>query len=255
VLPHSPEAPKPRRFPSRQAYEASVAVARGHGLADMQVSFAQQQPKAIDAGVFHNDVIAVGNENVLLFHENAFLDSPRVVRTLRRQFDALHAGAELQCVEVRARDVPLTDAVRSYLFNSQLVTTGLNEMALIAPVECRGTASVQRYLEKLVARGNTPIRQVHYLDLRQSMRNGGGPACLRLRVVLTPAEERAMAAGVRFTPQLQAKLELWVKKHYRDELRPRDLMDVELLNESNRALDQLTDLLGLGSIYPFQRPG
>ena len=101
-----------------------------------------------------------------------------------------------------------------------------------------------------MSRGLPPLPEGTLTDIRANV-----VELPNLRVVLTPAEERAMAAGVRFTPQLQAKLELWVKKHYRDELRPRDLMDVELLNESNRALDQLTDLLGLGSIYPFQRPG
>ncbi len=44
---------------------------------------------------------------------------------------------------------------------------------------------------KLVAEDN-PISAMQVLDLRESMANGGGPACLRLRVVLTEEERRAV---------------------------------------------------------------
>jgi succinylarginine dihydrolase len=245
----------PRRFPSRQALEASQAVARAHGLPAGRAVFVRQHPGAIDAGVFHNDVIAVGHEHFLFCHEQAWVDGRRVQAELRRRFRALPGGAALQIETVRGGDVPLADAVRSYLFNSQLVTPGPERMALIAPVECRETPSVRRYLEQLVSAGRTPIRQVHYVDLRQSMRNGGGPACLRLRVVLTSAELAALPSGVRLTPESHAALRAWVQRHYRDELRAADLADPHLLEESRRALDELTRLLGLGSIYPFQRAG
>ncbi len=242
----------PTRFPSRQSSEASTAVARRHQLADTQVVFARQSPEAIDAGVFHNDVIAVGNENLLLYHEQAFAHSRSVIGALRRKYSALNRGDELNVVQVATCDVPLEEAVRSYLFNSQLVTLGSGKMALLAPVECRETPTVQRFLEQLVASGTTPIEAVHYLSLRQSMRNGGGPACLRLRVVLTQAEADAMAPRVRFTSELHAGLVPWVNCHYRDKLLAADLADPDLLEESQRALDELTQLLALGSIYPFQ---
>ncbi len=244
--------PAPRRFPSRQAAEASAAVARCHQIDDTALCLAQQNPRAIDAGVFHNDVIAVGNENLLFFHEQAFVDSPRVIRQLQRRFATLQAGAKLHLIQVRAAEVSLALAVRSYLFNSQLVTLAPGRMALIAPVECREIPRVRRFLEALVARGGTPLRQIHFVDLRQSMRNGGGPACLRLRVVLTPAEYAAVPAGVKLTRATHAALCGWVQKHYRDELHPADLADPQLLEESRRALDELTRLLGLGAIYPFQ---
>eukprot|EP01035_Chromulina_nebulosa_P010125 gene10125-13628_t len=126
-------------------------------------------------------------------------------------------------------------------------------MALIAPVDCRETPTVRAYLDELVSAGRTPIRAVHYADLRQSMRNGGGPACLRLRVVLTAAERAAVAPGVWFTPERHAQLAAWVCRHYRERLAPGELADPALLEESRRALDELTRLLGLGAIYPFQR--
>ena len=59
-------------------------------------------------------------------------------------------------------------------------------MALILPEEARETPSVWAWLEKL-ADGNGPIRRLSLVDVRQSMANGGGPACLRLRVVADPA--------------------------------------------------------------------
>lgn len=242
----------PRRFPSRQAFAASAAVARGHLLPDCQVVFARQHPEAIDAGVFHNDVVSVGNENVFLVHELAFAGQRSLLRELRRRFAALHRGAELIVLEVRAAEVPLADAVRSYLFNSQLVTLPAGGMALIAPIECRTNPHVRCFLENLIASGRTPIRQVHYLDLRQSMRNGGGPACLRLRVVLREAELALIPAGVRMNDRTHRRLVRWVERHYRESLRPADLADPQLLEESRRALDELTQLLGLGSIYPFQ---
>jgi succinylarginine dihydrolase len=244
----------PRRFASRQALEASEAVARLHGLRERAVAFVRQNPEAIDAGVFHNDVIAVGHDRVLFHHEKAFVDTKATVADLRRRFAALHRGAELLAVEVPQRRVPLADAVRSYLFNSQLVTRAPGRMALIVPADCQEVPCVRDYLEELVARGRTPIREVHSFDLRQSMSNGGGPACLRLRVELTAAERAAVPPGVFIDDAVHERLTTWVKTHYRERLAPRDLADPALLDESRRALDELTRLLGLGgALYPFQR--
>ena len=247
------EPARARRFPSRQSREASAAVARCSLLDDKQLVFAQQHPEAIDAGVFHNDVISVGNENVFLYHERAFVRTPEVIDTLRRRYAALHRGAELIPVEVPLARVPLADAVSSYLFNSQLVTLGRGRMALIAPANCAETPSVKAFIQHLLAGGRTPLREVHYFDLKQSMRNGGGPACLRLRVVLTKAELAALPPRVLLTDATHAALVAWVKTHYRDRLAAADLADPQLLQETRRALDALTRLLGLGSIYPFQQ--
>lgn len=252
---HSPRTPAPQRFSSRQAAETAAAVARCHLLNDDAVRFAQQHPAAIDAGVFHNDVISVGNENVFLYHERAFANTRGVIADLHRRYRALNKGAELMTIPVAERRVPLAAAVRSYLFNSQLVTVARAEqrMALIAPDECREIPSVHQFLGELISRGHTPIREIHFLNLRQSMRNGGGPACLRLRVVLTADEWNAVNPGVRFDSTLHDVLVAWVNRHYRERLSSRDLADPTLLEESRRALDGLTQMLHLGSIYPFQR--
>jgi len=167
-------------FPARQHLEASKAIARLHRLDPERTLFAEQSEEAIAAGAFHNDVVAVANERVLFAHEQAFADK-----------DALIAGCEwmvpgFEYVEVAAADVPLADAIQSYLFNAQLVTVPGGETVLVAPTECRETPSVWAWIERHIA-GNGPIRRVEIVDVRQSMANGGGPACLRLRVVADPA--------------------------------------------------------------------
>jgi succinylarginine dihydrolase len=243
----------PRKFPSRQALEASEAVVRHHLLKGAAVCFAQQSPDAIDAGVFHNDVISVGNENVLLFHEKAFVRTEVVVSSLRRRYETLYPGYEFIGIRVPAREVSLKDAVKSYLFNSQLVTLSPGRMALIAPSDCAETPRVRDFLRALIERGDTPVREVHYLGLKQSMRNGGGPACLRLRMVLNDAELAALPPEIFLNDRAYGILTKWVKKHYREKLTRSDLADPQLLDESRRALDELTQLLGLSRIYPFQQ--
>jgi succinylarginine dihydrolase len=167
-------------FPARQHPDASYAIARRHGLDPARTLFVQQSEEAIAAGAFHNDVVAVANGRVLFAHEHAFADKERFYDELRA------ALPEVEIVEVSAAEVSLADAIASYLFNAQLVTLPSGETALIVPEEARETKSVWAWLEAHVA-GNGPIRQVEVVDVRQSMANGGGPACLRLRVVADPA--------------------------------------------------------------------
>lgn len=167
-------------FPARQHPDASYAIARRHGLDPTRTLFVQQSEEAIAAGAFHNDVVAVANGRVLFAHEHAFADKERFYDELRA------ALPDVEIVEVSAAEVSLADAIASYLFNAQLVTLPSGETALIVPEEARETKSVWAWLEAHVA-GNGPIRQVEVVDVRQSMANGGGPACLRLRVVADPA--------------------------------------------------------------------
>ena len=168
------------RFPARQHEQASRLVARAHGLAADRTVFIEQNPEAIAAGAFHNDVVAVANERVLFTHAEAFADQARAYEAIRAAFPAL------ELVEVPSSAVSLAEAIRSYLFNAQLLTLPSGEMALVVPEECRESASVWAWAEAMLA-SNGPIRQVIPVDVRQSMANGGGPACLRLRVVCDPA--------------------------------------------------------------------
>jgi succinylarginine dihydrolase len=209
----------------------------------------QQNPDVVDAGVFHNDVIAVGNREVLLYHEHAYLHAQQLRDWLGRSLE----GVEPVLLEVPAARVSVADAVRTYLFNSQLVCTPDGAMHLVCAQECRDDARVWEYIRDLVVDRDNPIAQAHTFDLRQSMRNGGGPACLRLRVVLGEAERAAVNPACWLDAARHEQLEGWVRRHYRDRLVFADLADPALLEESRRALDELTRLLGLGSVYDFQR--
>jgi succinylarginine dihydrolase len=202
-------------FPARQHVEASRAIARLHGLDSARTLFVAQSEEAIAAGAFHNDVVAVANEHVLFAHEQAFADKQGFYTALRALLP------EVEIVEVPAAAVSLADAIRSYLFNAQLVTLPEGGMALILPEEARETPSVWAWLEEMVA-GNGPIRRLCVVDVRQSMANGGGPACLRLRVAADPA-----TIDPRFLID-EAKLDTIagiVSHHWPERIAPADLLD------------------------------
>lgn len=236
-------------YPARQTREASEAVARRHGASG--AVFARQSRAAIAGGTFHNDVVCVGALETLFFHDLAFEDTTGTQAAIRRAAEGLF---EPVFVEVSSADLPLADAISSYLFNSMLVQLpGEDRLTLICPTETRDNARSHAVAQGL-ASSNGPIGRVEYVDVRQSMRNGGGPACLRLRVVLTETELAATNPAMRLTAALHARLSDWGRRRYRDELRPFDLADPALLDESRAALDELTDILNLGGgFYPFQR--
>jgi len=237
----------PRRHPARQTLEASMAVARRHGLDPARTLHVQQHPDAIDAGVFHNDVIAVGQRRTLLVHEGAFVDTSAAIAALRERI-----GPSFRADIVGADELPIADAVATYLFNGQLVERSEGGLLLVAAAEVRENARASAVLDRWTAPGG-PIAEALVLDLRQSMRNGGGPACLRLRVPLTPDERAAIDARVLVDDALADDLEAWIGRHYRDRLLPSDLADPALLDESRRALDELLRLLALPPLYAFQR--
>jgi len=239
--------PEPKLFPARQTFEACESIVRLHKLSSDRTVIAQQNPDVIDAGVFHNDVIAVGNGNVLFCHEQAFLDQKQTLQTLTEKYP----GDHFHIIEVSNQQVPIEDAVHSYLFNSQLVNRPEGGMMLIAPAECQTNQKVHDYLQQLVAADN-PIKDVKIFQVQQSMKNGGGPACLRQRIVLTDQEKIASNQSVFMNDTLYQQLTSWVNEHYRDRMSAEDLADPQLLIESRTCLDKLTEILNLGSVYPFQ---
>ena len=243
VDPINRASPRPEKFPARQTLLASQAVSRNHGLSDQGAIFLQQNPAAIDAGVFHNDVICVGNENVLLCHELAFIDQAKQLDQLKAQFER-QFDCSLFVYEISENQLSLSDAVSSYLFNSQLVTRDDGTMMLICPLECHENPAAIRCIEELIAQPG-PVESVEFLNLRQSMNNGGGPACLRLRVVLTAQQQAAMHQGIVWSDQLHQDLVDWVESNYREQLEPSDLRDPSLIRESLDALKGLAGILDL----------
>jgi succinylarginine dihydrolase len=229
-------------FPARQTRLSAESIARAHGLKPDRAVIVRQSPEAINAGAFHNDVVCVGAADTLFFHEAAFENTEATLAELRSAATGLF---DLKPVMVPDSEVSLEDAIRSYLFNSQLlVMPGESRLVLVAPTEVQETDSTRAYCERLVA-GNGPIGRVQYVDVRQSMRNGGGPACLRLRVVMTDAELAACHQGVLLTEERIDALQAVVRTAYRDRLAPEDLADSSFADECRIAREALLDVLEL----------
>ncbi|WP_022686542.1 N-succinylarginine dihydrolase [Sphingomonas phyllosphaerae] len=222
-------------FPARQHVEASRAVARAHGLDPARTLFVQQSTAAIAAGAFHNDVVAVANERVLLTHEQAFEDRDGFYADLRRLLP------EVEIVEVPASEVSLEDAIGSYLFNAQLVTPPDGQPTLIVPGEARANARVRAWIEAHLA-GNGPIRRVEVVDVRESMANGGGPACLRLRVACDPAtiDPRFLVDDARLD-----MIAAVIERHWPEAIGPDAIGDAALLARIATARAALIEALGL----------
>lgn len=232
----------PKKYPPRQALEASQVIARNHGLRGDHALFLRQSRDAIDAGVFHNDVISVTNENVYLCHEKTFEDSSESARLIREV--CARESIPLEWLEVRESELSLAEVVSSYLFNSQLLTLPNGDMALIAPEECRENSRVKSVIDGLIGRSSR-LRSAHFFDLKESMRNGGGPACLRLRVALTDDERADVLPGVWLTPEQEALLQEIVQARYRDRLVMDDLKDPHFYRETQETLDRFEVAFGL----------
>jgi succinylarginine dihydrolase len=225
-------------FPARQHIEASKAIARAHQLDPAKILFVQQSEAAIAAGAFHNDVVAVANERVLFTHEQAFEHPDQTYADIKRMMP------EAEIIIVPANRVSLADAIQSYLFNAQLVTLPDGGMALILPSEAQDNARVWGWLTEMVE-GNGPIRKLVPVDVRQSMANGGGPACLRLRVVADPAtiDQRFMADATKLDTIAEVVAAYWP-----DTITPEQLSDPDLLDKvrlARLALLEAADLIGL----------
>ena len=225
-------------FPARQHIEASKAIARHHRLDPARTLFVEQSEEAIAAGAFHNDVVAVANEHVLFVHAKAFADRDATVEAINKLMP------DVEIVEVSDSDVPLADAIRSYLFNAQLGTMPDGAVSLIVPEEARETPSVWGWIERHL-KSNGAIRRVEVVDVRQSMANGGGPACLRLRVACDPA-----LVDPRFLVD-EAKLDriaAVIKRDWPEEIATADLQRLSLVDAVEGARSALLDALDLATL-------
>lgn len=220
-----------KKYPPRQSLQASQAIAYLHRLNPKSTVFLQQNPEAVDAGVFHNDVIAMSNEELFIYHELAYESVPQ---QLRRKY---------KTIVISEKELLLKDVVSTYFFNSQLVTLPEGGQIIIAPKECEKHAKARKCFEGLISKGI--VKKVYYLDVHESMKNGGGPACLRLRVVLTEKERKAIHPKVWLNDALYNALCRWIKKYYRDRMLADDLRDPLLAEESFAALAELSRLIGI----------
>jgi len=243
----SGEATPARRFPARQSLAASAAVARACQLSDAWYLLWQQAPQGIEAGAFHTDVLAVGNAHLLLLHERAFVNHEALLEQLRARL-----GEEFRAIVASERELPLSDAVAAYPFNSQLLSLPDGKLQLVAPAEAQQNGPARSFLERAAAECSL-IAGIDYLNVNGSMKNGGGPACLRLRVPLSEQQVSRLAGSVLFDARCERELEGIIKRRYREQLTLKDVADPQLLDEARTALDEITQVLGLSSVYDFQR--
>ncbi len=217
-----------KKYPARQSRHASEAIIRLHRLHPSHTLVLQQNPKAIDAGVFHNDVIAMSNERLLIHHEYAYEN-------------ILKLPDGFTVIVIDEKELALRDAVETYFFNSQIVTLPDGSVTIIAPKECEEHSRARACFDRLIDQGT--VHSVHYLDVRESMKNGGGPACLRLRAALTAEERQAAHSHVWLNEPLYLALCQWIDTHYRDKIASDDLRDPLLARESENALAELLTYL------------
>ncbi len=222
--------PITKRFFPRQPKLASQQIAARHGLTN--VLFAQQNPKAIDAGVFHNDVISTGHEDLFLVHEMAFVNQQELLTQLK----------DIQIIEITDEELPLKEAVATYLFNSQIVTCPeTNHKVVFAPFECTHSEKAMSVLKRLELDPKTNIREIVFIHLDQSMRNGGGPACLRLRIPLTRQEIDALPKSFLLTNALYHDLKSAIEALYPTQFSPETVTSDTLrtLESTTRAIQIL----------------
>ena len=125
-------------------------------------------------------------------------------------------------------------------------------MQLILPEEVKDFSNCMSWLDKL--KQISDVKTFNFVDIRQSMMNGGGPACLRLKVILNEEEQNNLNQKFLMNNKKLDSIKLLIEREYRDVLYPDDLKDPSLLDESRRVLDELTQIFGIGSIYAFQKP-
>jgi succinylarginine dihydrolase len=233
-------------YGARQTATACQALARLHLLPPESVLIVEQSPRAVAAGVFHNDLISTAHQDVLLLHQDAFSDTEEVVHGLKRLLEG-----ELRVFTISNDELPLRGAIETMFFNSQMVTLPDGGKLLLLPDRCHESAPVAALLARLHESG-LPIAVAQGIELSESLGNGGGPACLRLRAVLTDLQLRSVHSGCILSDDLYHRLVTWIETHYREALSQADLADPLLLVESQTALDQLTSTLSLPSVYSFQ---
>lgn len=247
-----PSSPSPHKMLPRQSKEAHTAIARLHHIPQERILYIQQNPLLIDQGIFHNDLIAMGYGDLLILHEEAFQGGPRIFDEIREGFSRLCRG-ELTLITIPSHQLSVEEARTSYLFNSQCLPLPNGKLALASPTTTQESPAARHLVEQLIASADNPIERVFYFDLSEAMAMGGGPACLRLPLFLSENELQAVHEGVFLNHTLYHELVDWANRNYRESLTVEELSDPLLLEESHTALDEVTQLLGLGAIYPFQQ--
>lgn len=229
----------PKVHPSRQTALASQLVARRLGIGDTRSLFVQQLPKAIDAGVFHNDVIATSHEDFLLVHECAYVDQPNSLDRMADIFRKQCHGT-LRTLVITEKELSLSEAVATYLFNSQIVTRKDGSWLMLCPVECQESPTASQVLKR-IQREEPRIGAIEFVSLRESMANGGGPACLRLRTYASEQEIDELPARTRIQDESLSFLEGVIASEYPETVQLEDFLDLDLVSHCFRISKVIDD--------------
>lgn len=225
--------PEPQCHWPRQTKAAGQAIARSHGLQESDVFHFKQHPKAIDAGAFHNDVVAMSHQDLLIHHELAFApESYQEIERLERRFENV-IQKPLRILTITSNELKLDDAIKTYFFNSQIVTasqSGNTKWTILCPVQVQQNPVTHELVNRLCA--EQIFHAVHFVDLGQSMDGGGGPACLRLRVPLSEQEFGHLATSALWTESRDSDLRAIIKERYPSELKIADLADIEICQKA-----------------------
>ncbi|MEK9657295.1 MAG: N-succinylarginine dihydrolase [bacterium] len=238
------------KYPFRQSLEASQAIARLHHLKPETLIFAQQHPEAVQKGAFHADVLMLSHRYVLICHEKSLKQQRQVLHELRSKVRQTCQIMPI-IIEITEEELSLEEAIATYFFNSQLLSLPNNEWVLVVPRQCQENTKVLRLIQRILA-GRNPIKNCIYVSVDQSMYNGGGPACLRLRMNLSMNEWNKVHQGVKLNNHLYHQLCQWICTHYRDILTEKDLISPKFIRECRDALSDLTGILKLDGIYSFK---
>ena len=187
--------------------------------------------------------MATSHRNVWLHHEHAYIDADKTILEIEERFELVTQQSLHRC-KITAAELPLCDAVSSYLFNGQLLPSdrGPELMTMLCPEQVRETPTALRAIESLID-SDGPIVACEFVELRESMNNGGGPACLRLRVPMNEANWKNLPGNLRFSETIADQLCRVIESTYPAKLETSDLTSLELVHQVKLAVQELNRVL------------
>ena len=230
-------------FPGRQTKEASKFIIQQQGVSDSQVVFAKQNSDSVQQGIFHNDVISSGHLDLFITHELAFEDTNLVINDLQSKYYALHKE-NLNVVVIKESMLSIKECVLTYFFNMQIISPNSNDMELILPMECLGNQRIQTVLTYIQEKEER-IKDIHYVQLNESMKNGGGPACLRLRLQLTMPQWTVIPSKFKFNDKLYKDLIEIIQTNYPESFEIENQIETEFIQRLRNTYNLLYQAFGL----------
>ncbi|SEI00219.1 succinylarginine dihydrolase [Rheinheimera pacifica] len=235
VFVYSNDPDNPEFVQGRQTLWASKAICQLHALPDSKVLLQKQSKEAISRGIFHNDIISMNSHDLLVFHQQAYEDHESLIEKLMAQ--------GICCVEIKAEEFSLEHALKTYFFNSEFISGKDGGLVLVMSKSCQHDAKVQVQLDRIQTAYSKEIKTM-YVDLDDSLRNGGGPACLRLRVQLNQEQFSAIPSQFLLTQNKLEALQEVVTRFYRESLSYEDVLTEIFQRNLQPVYTKLEQILG-----------